>query len=92
MASVLWVAALPSPPLPRTVRSGPDAVILGASDIPDVGWGLRASGVNGTGVWRLFSVHNELVLAFLNVSLWVEADPDASARSFGLLGAAIAYP
>ena len=91
IASILWVAALPQP-VSRLVRLSAGAVILAASDIPDVGWGLRASGVNGTGAWRLFSVHNELVLAFLNVSLWVEADAAAAARTFGLLGAAVAYP
>jgi len=66
--------AVPRTQLPKTVPADPMEVILSASDIPDVGWGLRGSGANGSGVWHLFSVHNELVLAFLNVTLWVESD------------------
>ncbi len=85
--SVAWVASLPQPTPAKTVRLTPDAVILRAADIPDVGWGLRASGTNGTGVWRLFSVHNELVLAFLNVTLWVEPSASEATRAFdGIVG------
>ncbi len=92
LATVLWVAALPSPLPPKSVRASPDTVILTASDIPEEGWGLRASGANGTGVWRLFSVHNERVLAFLNVTLWVGTDGAAAARTFANLSDTVAYP
>lgn len=92
LATVLWVAALPSPQLPKTVRASPDAVLLTAPDIPEEGWGLRASGANGTGAWRLFSVHNERVLAFLNVTLWVETDGAAAVRTFANVSGSVAYP
>ena len=74
--AVVSVATLNAPrPQSSTKRvaAAPSEVILSASDIPDIGWGLRAAGSNGSGVWRLFSVHNELILAFLNVTLWVES-------------------
>lgn len=91
VASVLWVDALPAGIPPRSVRLAPDEVILAASDIPDIGWGLRASGTNGSGAWRLFSGHNELVLAFLNVTLWVDSDAAAAAQTFENLAGRVPY-
>lgn len=90
-ASVLWVAALPAGPAPRVVHAAASDVILAASDIRDIGWGLRASGTNGSGVWRLFSGHNELVLAFLNVTLWVDSDAAAAAQAFTIIASRIPY-
>jgi hypothetical protein len=74
--ALAFAAVVSHPPSSRNVLAAPTQVILSAADIPDIGWGLRASGTNGSGVWRLFAVHNELVLAFLNVTLWVESDVD----------------
>ncbi len=94
IVAVVLVGSLTLPRLaPRkTVTAAPSAVVLAASDIPDVGWGLRASGANGTGVWRLFSVHNELILAFLNVTLWVDATPGDAARAMGAVVSNLTYP
>lgn len=86
-------ASMPAPAASeRTVTAPAAAVILARSDIPEVGWGLRASGANGTGVWRLFSVHNELILAFLNVTLWVESSRSAAAGKFASIVAAVGHP
>lgn len=80
-------------PLPRskTVTTTPTETILAASDIPDVGWGLRASGTNRTGIWRLFSVHNERILAFLNVTLWVEPDANGARESMSSIAGTVGY-
>ncbi len=91
VASVLWVDALPAGTSARSVRLAADEVILATSDIPDIGWGLRASGTNGSGAWRLFSGHNELVLAFLNVTLWVDSDSAAAARRFENISDRVPY-
>lgn len=92
VVSVVWTAALPAGAPTRSVHLAPEAVILASSDIPDMGWGLRASGSNGTGVWRLFSVHNELILAFLNLTLWVEGDAATAAQRFAVIAGSAAYP
>ncbi len=91
LASVLWAAALPRAIPARTVTLPPGDVILADSDIADVGWGLRASGTNGSGVWRLFSGHNERVLAFLNVTLWVDRDGPAAAGAYARLADRVPY-
>ncbi len=90
--AVAWMAPGPQPGVAKIVRLSPDALILRASDIPDIGWGLRASGTNASGVWRLFAVHNELVLAFLNVTLWVEPDATAAATAFGGVASSVTAP
>ncbi len=91
IASVAVLDRLGPPPT-RTVIAPPSEVILAVADIPDIGWGLRASGANGTGVWRLFSVHNELILAFLNVTLWVESGADRAQERYAEIAGAAGYP
>jgi len=82
-----------NPPRPtKTVSAPASEVILSATEIPEIGWGLRASGTNGTGVWRLFSVHNEFILAFLNVTLWVKADQEAAKEWLAEVGGSAGYP
>lgn len=92
VVSLVGLAVLPPSALPKAVHAASSEVILRASDIPDVGWGVRASGTNGSGTWRLFSVHNELVLAFLNVSLWVEMDGVGASRAFSAIAGSTGYP
>ncbi len=77
---------------PKVVRLAPDDVILSTSDIPDTGWGLSASGTNGSGVWRLFDVHNELLLGSLNVTLWVEEDAVAASKAVASIVSRVGHP
>lgn len=87
------IASMPAPPTSgKTVTASASAVILARADIPEIGWGLRGSGANGTGVWRLFSVHNELILAFLNVTLWVEPNRSAAASRMAWIAATVGHP
>ncbi len=83
-----WPAVIPS----KSVHAAASDVILVAADIPDIGWGLRSAGMNGSGVWHLFGVHNELILALLNVTLWVEPDADRAAALFSSITRSIGRP
>ncbi len=80
-AAVLAWKLLPSAAPPPTLHAAASEVLLNVSDIPEPKWGEWASGMNGTGAWRFFSVHTELILATLNVSLWVESDAHAAQRA-----------
>ncbi len=96
--AVLVLAALLAAPAslhqapPKVVRLAPYDVILSASDIPDTGWGLSASGTNGSGVWCLFDVHNELLLGSLNVTLWVAEDAATASKAVSSLVSRVGYP
>ncbi len=85
-----WVVVQFSPPA-RTVAAPASQVLLNVSDMPKVGWGAWASGTNGSGAWRLFAVHNELILATLNVTLWVDRDADAARRAMDGIGQNLSY-
>lgn len=81
---IAWGASPRLMPVPgiRAVRVVASQVLLNVSDIPDPNWGEWSSGTNGTGAWRYFSVHTEIILATLNVTLWVE--PDAATAEAGM--------
>lgn len=83
----------PPPPAARLVTDLPMTVLLTAADIPDVGWGVRASGADGTAAWRVFAAHSEVVIATFNVTLWVEPNATAAkARMDGLVAEATYGP
>lgn len=98
LISVLVVAAAAVLLFPRpvsrvpVVRAAASEVLLTAMDIPQLGWGSWDSGTNGSGSWRLFAVHNELVLATLNVTLWVEADAEAARQAMDAIAHGLSYP
>ncbi len=88
-AAVLF---LPRPgPRTLTVDAAASEVLLNVSDISQVGWGEWGHGIDGTAAWRQFAVHNELILATLNVTLWVHPDTDAAHRAMGALVANVSY-
>ncbi len=74
-----------------TVNAAASEVVLNVSDISQVGWGERARGTNGTGAWRQFAVHNELILATLNVTLWVEPGSEAARRGMDAIRTNVSY-
>ena len=81
----------PRPPFAvKSVAAPPEEVLLTSADIPDVGWGARASGMNGSAAWRVFAAHSEVVIATFNVTLWVEANATAAAEKMNALSAAVA--
>ena len=73
------------------VQLAASEVLLDAPDVPEVGWGARSSGSDGSGAWRSFAVHSELVLATLNVTLWVEGDEAASTQRMDRLALDVSY-
>jgi hypothetical protein len=66
-------------------------VLLSVSDIPQIGWGEWANGTDGPGAWRFFAVHNELIAATLNVTLWVEPSADAARTAMDRLAENVTY-
>ncbi len=64
---------------------------MNVSDIPQIGWGIWDAGTNGTGAWRFFAVHNELILATLNVTLWVTPDAAAAERAMDAIADNVSY-
>ena len=87
-----WISWRPLPrSVPPAVRLSASEVLLDVPDIPEPGWGAWSSGTNGSGAWRFFAVHSELILATLNVTLWVEGDAAASARRMESLALNISY-
>ncbi len=79
------------PPVPVSVRAAASQVLMNVSSIPEIGWGVWGAGRNGTGAWRLFAVHNELILATLNVTLWVEANSTGAERAAEAIAGAVPY-
>lgn len=80
-----------SPPRTPIVTAAATHVLLNVSDISEVGWGEWGNGTNGTGAWRLFAVHNELILATLNVTLWVDTDVAAARQRTDAISANVTY-
>ena len=90
-AGTVLLLPRPSPEAP-VVRAAASEVLLTVADIPQAGWGVWDSGTNGSGSWRLFAVHNELILATLNVTLWVEADTHAARPAMDAIAHDLPYP
>ncbi len=78
-------------PVAKTVAAPASQVLMNLSNIPEIGWGVWGSGRNGTGAWRLFAVHNELILATLNVTLWVETNATAAEHAASRITRNIPY-
>ncbi len=89
VTAVTWVPV--SRPRYRAVRASAAQVLLNVSDIPDPNWGEWSSGTNGSGSWRFFSVHTEVILATLNVTLWVEPDAAVAARAMDSVAHNVSY-
>ncbi len=86
----VWLSPRP-PPVVLIVRAPASLVLMNLSNIPEIGWGIWGSGANGTGEWRLFAVHNELILANLNVTLWVETNATAADQSLEAIVHTVPY-
>ncbi len=84
----VWLAPRPATAM---VEASASRVLMNVSDIPEVGWGVWGAGLNGTGAWRLFAVHNELILANLNVTLWVEPSAAAAGQALDRIAQAVPY-
>jgi hypothetical protein len=89
-AGFVWFAPRPRP-VARTVEAPASEVLMNLSNIPEIGWGVRGTGTGGTSAWRLFAVHNELILASLNVTLWVAANSTAASHAMEAIAGSIPY-